>query len=60
MNKKTKRDIIAKKESKALFGWERKVEGKKVREKNVEGMKVGRKWMKSEMIVKLFGLSESE
>jgi acetyl-CoA carboxylase beta subunit len=47
-------------EPKALFGWERKVEGKKVRGKNIEGMKVSRKWMESGMIVKLFGLSESE
>jgi hypothetical protein len=29
---------------KALFGWERKVEGKKVRGKNAEGMNVSRKW----------------
>jgi hypothetical protein len=38
-------------ESKALFGWEKKVEGKKVRGKIVEGMKVRRKWMESRMFI---------
>jgi hypothetical protein len=31
-----------------------------VRGKNVKGLKMSRKRMKSEMIVELFGLSESE
>lgn len=34
--------------------------GKKVREKNIEGVKVGRKWMESKMTIKLFGWNESE
>jgi hypothetical protein len=27
-----------------LFGWQKKVKGKKVKEKNGKGMKVSRKW----------------
>jgi hypothetical protein len=45
---------------KALFGLQRKVEGKKVRGKNVKGMKVSRKWVESEIILLLFGMMESE
>jgi hypothetical protein len=43
-----------------LFGWEKKVEGKKVRGMIVEGMNVDRKWVESEVILWLFGRSESE
>jgi hypothetical protein len=38
-----------------VFGWERKVKGK-----NVKGKKINGKWVESEMIFRLFGLSESE
>jgi len=42
-----------------MFGWSKKVKGKIVRGKIVEGMKVSRKWMESEMIILLFGIKES-
>jgi hypothetical protein len=43
-----------------LFGLKEKVKGKKMEGKNVNGMKVSRKWMDSKMIFRLFGISESE
>jgi hypothetical protein len=36
---------------KAMFGYKKKVEGKKVRGKIIEGKKVNRKWMESRMII---------
>jgi DNA-binding response OmpR family regulator len=49
---------------KVLFGWQKKVERKKVRGKNIEGLKankvIKKSEKKSEMIIWLFGRSESE
>jgi hypothetical protein len=44
---------------KALFGWQKKVRGKKVKGMIVKGKKIKRKWVESEMIIWLFGMSES-
>jgi hypothetical protein len=42
-----------------LFGWQKKVRGKKVKGMIVKGKKIKRKWVESEMIIWLFGMSES-
>jgi hypothetical protein len=45
---------------KSVFGCEKKIKGKKVEGKKVKEMKVEGKLVESEMIFRLFDLSESE
>jgi hypothetical protein len=43
-----------------MFGSKKKLKGKKIEGKNVKGKKVDGKLVESEMIFRLFDLSESE
>jgi hypothetical protein len=45
---------------KGVFGWQRKVRGKKGKGKIVRGKKIEGKWVESKMIFWLFDMSESE